>query len=68
MDAPGFQVAAAIGQGRLMERYTALFGEQGMVVGQVLLTKDLLANRTQYLNARGRPGADARPQSGPDHQ
>jgi glutamate 5-kinase len=52
-DAPGFQVAAAIGQGRLMERYTALFAERGMVVGQVLLTKDLLANRTQYLNARG---------------
>ncbi len=53
MDAPGFQVAAAIGQGRLMQRYTALFGDRGMVVGQVLLTKDLLANRTQYLNARG---------------
>ncbi len=53
MDAPGFQVAAAIGQGRLMERYTALFGAHGLVVGQVLLTKDLLANRTQYLNARG---------------
>ena len=53
MDAPGFQVAAAIGQGRLMERYTALFGGHGLVVGQVLLTKDLLANRTQYLNARG---------------
>jgi len=51
-DVPGLQVAAAVGQGRLMERYSALFGERGMVVGQVLLTKDLLANRSQYLHAR----------------
>ncbi|MEX1125376.1 MAG: glutamate 5-kinase [Acidimicrobiia bacterium] len=52
-DVAGFQVAAAIGQGRLIERYTALFAAHGMVVGQVLLTKDLLANRSQYLHARG---------------
>ncbi|MDP9494949.1 MAG: glutamate 5-kinase [Actinomycetota bacterium] len=51
-DVAGFQVAAAIGQGRLMERYTAFFAAHDMVVGQVLLTKDLLANRSQYLNAR----------------
>lgn len=51
-DVPGLQVAAAVGQGRLMERYSALFAERGMVVGQVLLTKDLLANRSQYLHAR----------------
>ena len=51
-DVPGLQVAAAVGQGRLMERYSALFAERGMVVGQVLLTKDLLANRLQYLHAR----------------
>jgi glutamate 5-kinase len=51
-DVPGLQVAAAVGQGRLMERYSALFAERGRVVGQVLLTKDLLANRTQYLHAR----------------
>jgi glutamate 5-kinase len=35
-----------------MERYAALFQSEGMVVGQVLLTKDVLANRAQYLNAR----------------
>jgi glutamate 5-kinase len=35
-----------------MERYAALFKSRGKVVGQVLLTKDLLANRAQYLNAR----------------
>ncbi|HSK05927.1 MAG TPA: glutamate 5-kinase [Acidimicrobiia bacterium] len=51
-DVPGLQAAAAVGQGLLMERYAALFGGRGRVVGQVLLTKDLLANRAQYLNAR----------------
>lgn len=51
-DVPGQQAAAAVGQGLLMERYAALFKGQGMVVGQVLLTKDVLANRAQYLNAR----------------
>lgn len=51
-DVPRLQVAAAVGQGRLMERYSALFAEREMVVGQILLTKDLLANRDQYLHAR----------------
>ena len=46
------QVAAAVGQGRLMERYAARFGAEGVVVGQVLLTRDILANRSQYLHAR----------------
>jgi glutamate 5-kinase len=51
-DLPGLQAAAAVGQGLLMERYAALFKERGFVVGQVLLTKDLFARRTQYLHAR----------------
>lgn len=51
-DLPGFQVAAAVGQSRLMERYTARFQERGRTAGQVLLTKDVLGNRQQYLNAR----------------
>lgn len=51
-DLPGFQVAAAVGQSRLMERYTAHFEERGLTAGQVLLTKDVLGNRQQYLNAR----------------
>lgn len=51
-DVPGLQAAAAVGQGLLMERYAALFQRREMVVGQVLLTKDVLANRAQYLNAR----------------
>jgi glutamate 5-kinase len=51
-DLPGFQAAAAVGQGRLMERYATEFGERGRVVGQVLLTRDVLAHRMQYLHAR----------------
>ncbi len=51
-DLPGLQVAAAVGQGRLMERYSAGFSKRSMVAGQVLLTKDILANRDQYLHAR----------------
>ncbi|MGQ0847516.1 MAG: glutamate 5-kinase [Actinomycetota bacterium] len=51
-DLGDLQVAAAVGQGRLMERYTFYFDQVGMVAGQVLLTKEVLANREQYLNAR----------------
>jgi len=51
-DVAGLQVAAAVGQSRLMERYTACFDKHGLVAGQVLLTRDVLSNRDQYLNAR----------------
>lgn len=51
-DMPGLQVAAAVGQGRLMHRYAEAFDANGLVAGQVLLTRDVLANREQYLNAR----------------
>ncbi|MGD2060533.1 MAG: glutamate 5-kinase [Acidimicrobiia bacterium] len=51
-DVPGLQVAAAVGQGRLMSRYTDEFERLGRQVGQVLLTRDVLARREQYLNAR----------------
>jgi glutamate 5-kinase len=46
------QVAAAVGQTELMQRYAQGFGERGITIGQVLLTKDVLGNRAQYLNAR----------------
>lgn len=46
------QVAAAIGQTRLVERYAAHFADRDLAVAQVLLTKDVLGNRAQYLNAR----------------
>jgi glutamate 5-kinase len=51
-DIPGLQAAAAVGQGLLMERYAREFGASNQVVGQVLLTRDVLANRDQYLHAR----------------
>ena len=46
------QVAAAVGQGRLMARYIDAFDRRGIVAGQVLLTKAVLADRDQYLHAR----------------
>ena len=46
------QVAAAVGQTRLMEQYSSRFAGLGIEVGQVLLTRDVLGNRSQYLNAR----------------
>jgi glutamate 5-kinase len=51
-DIADLQVAAAIGQTRLMQRYDTGFATHGLIAGQVLLTKDVLGNRTQYLNAR----------------
>ncbi len=51
-DLTGLQVAAAVGQGRLMQAYTEAFADYGLVVGQVLLTKDVFADRSQYLHAR----------------
>jgi len=52
-DLVGLQVAAAVGQSRLMERYTADLSRRGIVAGQVLLTRAVLSDRDQYLNARG---------------
>lgn len=51
-DVPGLQVAAAVGQVRLMHRYAQAFEAEGLVAGQVLLTRDVLAHRDQYLHAR----------------
>lgn len=46
------QAAAAIGQSRLMRTYKDAFRPYGVTVAQVLLTRDDLANRRRYLNAR----------------
>lgn len=51
-DIPGLQVAAAVGQNRLMAMYTEEFARVGRQVGQVLLTREVLARRDQYLHAR----------------
>jgi glutamate 5-kinase len=45
------QAAASVGQGLLMHRYTAAFGEHGIRVGQVLLTVDDVTRRGHYRNA-----------------
>ena len=52
-DLQGLQVAAAIGQSKLMELYGAEFGVGGRLTGQILITRDVLARRDQYLHARG---------------
>jgi len=46
------QAAAAIGQSRLISIYEEAFHAHGRKVAQVLLTRDDLANRRRYLNAR----------------
>jgi glutamate 5-kinase len=51
-DMPGLQAAAAVGQGKLMENYAAEFGKRDLIVGQVLITRDVVATRGQYLHAR----------------
>lgn len=51
-DLPGLQAAAAVGQSRLMQAYTEAFDTHRVTVGQVLLTRNVLADRDQYLHAR----------------
>ena len=46
------QVAAAIGQMRLMNAYEDAFSRCGLHAAQVLLTAEEMAHRTLYLNAR----------------
>jgi glutamate 5-kinase len=49
---PLLQLAAAVGQARLMTLYSRLFARLKIPVGQVLLTHDDLKNRVRHLNAR----------------
>ncbi len=51
-DITGLQVAAAVGQTRLIVRYHRAFAAAGCTAGQVLITRDILAMRSQYLHAR----------------
>ena len=46
------QAAAAIGQSRLMRAYKDCLHQDGLQAAQILLTRDDLANRRRYLNAR----------------
>ncbi|ABK45835.1 glutamate 5-kinase [Magnetococcus marinus MC-1] len=49
---PEKQAAAAAGQGKLMQIYEQAFNTHGLHTGQILLTRDDVANRRRYLNAR----------------
>ena len=51
-DLPGLQAAAAVGQSKLIELYAGAFADHYLVVGQVLLTRDVLAGREPHLHAR----------------
>jgi len=44
------QAAASVGQGLLIEKYSALFGRHGLTVGQMLLTVDDVIRRSSYSN------------------
>jgi glutamate 5-kinase len=46
------QAAAAVGQSALMQTYEKHFGHHGLTVAQILLTRDGLANREMYINAK----------------
>ena len=48
----GLQAAAAVGQTLLISLYSRICGREGLMMGQVLLTLDILSLRSQYLNAR----------------
>jgi len=50
---PQKQAAAAVGQSRLMRAYEEAFSGFGLTVAQILLTRDDLANRRRFQNARG---------------
>lgn len=49
---PQKQAVAAIGQSTLMQHYEQAFDRHGVKVAQILLTRNDLANRRRYLNAR----------------
>ena len=46
------QAAASVGQSRLMRVYERLFREEGLNVGQILLTGDIFSNPERKKNAR----------------
>jgi glutamate 5-kinase len=51
-DLPKVQALAAIGQCRLMSLWDQLFSHMRQPVAQILLTRNDIADRTQYLNAQ----------------
>lgn len=51
-DIPTKQAAAAVGQGILLQMYEKLFREYGIIVGQLLLTRDDSNVKKRYINLR----------------
>ncbi|HTM21287.1 MAG TPA: glutamate 5-kinase [Kofleriaceae bacterium] len=49
---PRLQAAAAVGQNKLMQHWEHAFAAHHIVIGQVLLTHDDIADRKRFLNAR----------------
>jgi glutamate 5-kinase len=49
---PDLQMCAAVGQARLITRYAELFGAEGIVIGQVLLTHADFQHRIRFANAK----------------
>jgi len=49
---PELQACAAVGQNLLINSYKEAFSKYGLMVGQVLLTADDLADRGRYVNVR----------------
>ncbi|NLO89271.1 MAG: glutamate 5-kinase [Clostridia bacterium] len=49
---PEKQAAAAVGQGILVHSYEKLFEKHGKIVAQILLTREDVADRNRFLNAR----------------
>jgi glutamate 5-kinase len=49
---PEQQMAAAVGQTRLMSQYAEMFGQRGLKVGQVLLTHSDFHHKVRLTNAR----------------
>ncbi len=49
---PEQQMAAAVGQPRLMSQYAEMFGQRGLKVGQVLLTHSDFHHKVRLTNAR----------------
>ena len=52
VDMPGLQAAASVGQVALIEAYSEMLAEKGLVAGQVLLTRNATGHRESFLHAR----------------
>lgn len=48
---PEKQAIAAVGQGLLIQIYEKLFSEYGLIVGQILITRNDIISRRRYINA-----------------